>query len=69
MFSRQKDHGGFIPVIEGSVVSGTQTYSGSTAAWYVRTGDPVTCNMRFTLTNLDVVTSGDIYITGLPYAS
>lgn len=67
LFAAQKDQGSFVPLFEGSTTPGVQTYSGSTAASFIRTGNLVHVDIRVTLTAFDGATAGNMRITGLPY--
>ena len=58
--------GTWTPVLRGSGVAGTQTYSAQTGV-YVVTGDMVTAWFRITTSAIDAATTGNVQITGLPF--
>lgn len=58
----------FTPVIKGSVVSGTNTYSIQTGKW-TRVNGLITIKFIIELSSFDALTSGNIMISGLPVPS
>jgi hypothetical protein len=61
------NQGTWTPVIYGSAVAGTNTYSQQYGRWY-RDGDMVTLDCRIVMTAKDLAMDGDIYISGIPFA-
>jgi len=57
--------GEWTPVLEGSVTPGSQTYT-LQKGFYTRINNIIFITGSITLSNLDVTTSGDMKITGLP---
>jgi hypothetical protein len=62
------EEGSWTPVLVGSVTPGTQTYSVQVGR-YVRIGSLVWVTASVNLSAFDVLTSGNMRITGLPYAA
>jgi hypothetical protein len=60
--------GTWTPTLSGSTVAGTQTYSTRDGQW-VRNGTLVSITARVVLSAKDVAASGNVFVTGLPFAA
>lgn len=64
----QQIYGTWTPVLAGSSTAGTQTYGTQVGRW-TRTGRIVFIDFQIILTAKDGTTSGNMRITGLPFAA